>query len=83
MGEVVQLDERGRVTIPKGLRKKVGIERTLVVEVVEDHLELRPVRNAFAELKGSLRSSLSLRELRQVSEEQLIKETTTRFRARR
>lgn len=83
VGEVLQVDERGRVTIPKDARKKVGIERALVLEVAEDHLELRPLADAFADLKGSLRSSLPFRELRKEGEEQLIKETVARFRGRR
>ena len=40
----VQIDDRGRITIPKGVRKQLGIEKTsadvrVSVEVLETHGE--------------------------------------------
>jgi len=80
MGEILQVDERGRLTIPRKIREKIGIERRLFLEVAEDHLKLRPLKDPLAELKGSLTSSFSFKELRKISEEQFVKEAVGKFR---
>lgn len=82
MGEILQVDERGRLTIPRKIREKIGIERRLFLEVAEDHLKLIPLKDPFAELKDSLTSSLSFKELRKISEKQLVKEAMGKFRRR-
>ena len=83
VGEILRVDERGRLTLPRKIREKIGIERLLVLEVAEDHLKLKPLKDSLAELKGSLTSSLSFEELRKISEEQLVKEAVSRFRGKR
>lgn len=82
MKEILRVDERGRLTIPKEAREKVGIKGLLTLEVVGDHLKLKPLKDPFAGLEGSLTSSLSFEKLRKVSEKQLVKETVERFRKR-
>lgn len=83
MKEILRVDERGRLTIPKEAREKVGIRRLLILEVVGDHLKIKPLKDPLQGLEGSLTSSLSLQELREVSEQQLVKEAVDRFRRRR
>ena len=80
MGEILQIDERGRLTIPKNARKRVGIEKFLVLEIAKDHLKLKPLRDPLRELKGSLTSSSSFKELRKVAEGRMVKEAVHRFR---
>jgi AbrB family looped-hinge helix DNA binding protein len=82
MEEILRVDERGRLTIPKVVREKVGIKGFLIIEVAGDHLKLKPLKDKFADLEGSLTSSLSFEELRNVSEQQLVKEAVERFRKR-
>lgn len=82
MGEILQVDERGRLTIPRKIREKIGIERHLLLEVAEDHLKLKPLKDPLTELEGSLTSRLPFEELRKISEEQLVKEAMGKFRRR-
>ena len=53
MVEMVKVGVRGEVVIPKKLRKKLNIERGVILEIeeAEDGLLLRP-RNPVAEMRG-------------------------------
>ena len=70
------------MSIPKDAREKIGIERLLVLEVSEDRLELKPLKDPLANLKGSLSSSLSFKMMRKIGEKQLAKETIRKFQKR-
>jgi AbrB family looped-hinge helix DNA binding protein len=42
---IVKTHSKGQIIVPKEIRKKLGITpgKTLFVEIVDDHLEIRPL----------------------------------------
>ena len=51
---LVDLDERGRLTLPKELRRAMNMEKVVVVNA-GDHLKLIPVpKDPFKALKGAI-----------------------------
>lgn len=75
--EQVELDERGRITLPAQLRKKMHIEKKLVIIQVGDHIKLIPVpAEPFKTLQGALEIKKTFKQLREEATKQLQEETT-------
>jgi len=46
MKMVVKIDKKGRITLPKKIRGKVGIDDEALIEVKRDSIEIKPVDSA-------------------------------------
>lgn len=65
---LVDLDDRGRLTLPKELRRAMDMKKVLVVNA-GDHLKLIPIpEDPFKALKGALSSEKSFKEHREQAE---------------
>jgi len=76
---VVGLDEKGRMTVPKGCRRKLGITRKVLVINAGDHLEVMPLpAQPVQELRGVLRVNKPFKTLRRQAEALAEKEIGAR-----
>ncbi len=65
---VVELDEKGRITIPKRMRKIFRGRKVLLISL-GDRIEIVPIpEDPFKVLKGSFNTRRSFRELRREAE---------------
>jgi len=72
---IVEMDDRGRILIPKGVRRSIGSRRFLLT-VSDRRIELIPLddpETAFKKLKGSRKFPFDWREAKRAAEK-LIKE---------
>ena len=55
---LVKLSSKGQIVIPKPIREKLGLQpqKTAILELVRDHVEIRPVPDMLKELRGVLRN---------------------------
>ncbi|MBD3206240.1 AbrB/MazE/SpoVT family DNA-binding domain-containing protein [Candidatus Bathyarchaeota archaeon] len=77
---LVELDERGRLTLPKELRRAMDLKRVIVVNA-GDHLKLIPIpEDPFQALKGAISSEKPFKEHREkatrLAEEEALHDTS-------
>ena len=74
-GLIVSMDDRGRVLIPKEIRRKVKT-KLFTVELIEGSIVLKPLTSEILELAGKFKDLLehrSMDELEEIQEEFLRK----------
>ena len=52
VGLLLKVDEKGRITIPSEIRRKLGIKGYVKIQVAGDKLIIEPVRNPLEKLMG-------------------------------
>lgn len=54
---LVRMSSKGQIVIPKKIRDKLGLgpQKSVILELVEDHAVIRPVPHIIKELKGALK----------------------------
>ena len=72
---IIELDERGRMTLPKDVRKSMGIGNKVLMINAGDHLKIIPLpSDPLKVLHGAFNTKKSFRELRKQAEETAEKE---------
>lgn len=72
---IIELDERGRMTLPKDVRKSMGIGNKVLMINAGDHLKIIPLpSDPLKVLHGAFTTKKSFRELRKPAEETAEKE---------
>lgn len=71
---IVRVDERGRVTLPSELRKKLRVGRLVKLEVSEGKIVITPVENPLEKLKGTAGAVVTGEELDELAERLLGRE---------
>lgn len=75
----VDLDERGRLTLPSGLRKKMNNVKQVVLIESGDHIKIIPIpEDPFSILEGALSLHKQTKELREEVEKQALREVKKR-----
>ncbi len=78
MNFVIEVDERGRITIPKRVRNSLRIGRKVRMRVEGDRIIIEPIEDPLDELsdlvKGSKLSSNRAEEIGRVASGQLLEE---------
>jgi len=65
---VLQLDKKGRVTVPKEYRNELGLQKVLAINA-GDHLKLIPIpKDPIKALRGAFTTKKTFRELRRRAE---------------
>lgn len=68
---VLELDKKGRLTVPKEYRRDLGLEGKVLVVSAGDHLKLIPIpKDPIAALRGALSTKKTFKELRKQAETQ-------------
>ncbi len=79
MSFVVEVDDRGRITIPKRVRDSLKIGRKVKMKVEGNRIIIEPIEDPLEELtslvKGSKLSSDRADEIGRVASEHLLRET--------
>jgi len=66
---ILELDSKGRLTLPKGVRESLGIGEKILVINAGDHLKIIPLpSNPLQILHGALNVKKPFRELRKQAE---------------
>jgi AbrB family looped-hinge helix DNA binding protein len=66
---IVELDRKGRLTLPKKIRESLGIGRKVLIINAGDHLKVIPLpSDSFKVLEGTLSLKKPFRELRKQAE---------------
>ena len=74
--EQVELDKRGRITIPKNLRQNIKHQKFIIIQA-GDHIKLIPIPpDPLKTLEGALKTTKTFKELRREALEQATKEAT-------
>jgi AbrB family looped-hinge helix DNA binding protein len=72
---VVELDSKGRITLPKSIRKTMGIKDRVLAINAGDHVKIIPLpSNPIQALDGVLELKKPFRELRRKAEALALKE---------
>jgi DNA-binding transcriptional regulator/RsmH inhibitor MraZ len=72
---VLELDNKGRLTVPKSYRRELQLERKVLVVNAGDHLKLIPIpKDPVETLRGAFSVKKSFRELRKQAEAEAQKE---------
>jgi DNA-binding transcriptional regulator/RsmH inhibitor MraZ len=72
---VLELDSKGRLTVPKSYRRELQLERKVLVVNAGDHLKLIPIpKDPVETLRGAFSVKKSFRELRKQAEAEAQKE---------
>lgn len=73
---VIELDERGRITLPKEVRKSLKMNGRVLVINAGDHVKLVPIpENPLQVLNGAISIGRPFKELRSEAEQLIEKET--------
>ena len=73
----MELDDKGRITIPKRMRRTLGSQKVLLIEL-GDRIEIVPVpEDPFKVLKGSFNVKKPFSELRREAEDLAEREVGT------
>ena len=71
----MELDNKGRLTVPKSYRRELQLERKVLVVNAGDHLKLIPIpKDPVETLRGAFSVKKSFRELRKQAEAEAQKE---------
>ena len=66
---ILELDDKGRLTLPKKIRESLGIEEKILVINAGDHLKIIPLpSNPFQTLHGAFNVKKPFGELRKQAE---------------
>jgi len=72
---VLELDSKGRLTVPKSYRRELQLERKVLVVNAGDHLKLIPIpKDPVETLRGAFSLKKSFRKLRKQAEAEAQKE---------
>lgn len=72
---MLELDSKGRLTVPKSYRRELQLERKVLVVNAGDHLKLIPIpKDPVETLRGAFSVKKNFRELRKQAEEEAQKE---------
>ncbi len=72
---LVELDKKGRVTVPKEYRRELGLQDKVLVINAGDHLKLIPIpKDPIKALRGAFTVRKSFRELRKQAEAEAEKD---------
>ena len=72
---MLELDSKGRLTVPKSYRRELQLERKVLVVNAGDHLKLIPIpKDPVETLRGAFSVKKSFRELRKQAEAEAQKE---------
>lgn len=72
---IVDLDERGRLTIPSEIRRKVNLSGRVLVMNAGDHVKVIPLpEDPFRVLEGALSIEVPFRDLRERAVEEAQRE---------
>jgi bifunctional DNA-binding transcriptional regulator/antitoxin component of YhaV-PrlF toxin-antitoxin module len=73
---IVDLDERGRLTLPSELRRNTKLTRKVLIINAGDHIKIIPLpEDPFKELMGAISIKTPFKELRRKAEIEAIRET--------
>jgi AbrB family looped-hinge helix DNA binding protein len=74
---IVEVDKKGRITLPKKVRESLGIGKKVLIINAGDHLKIIPLpSDPFAALEGTLSINKPFKELRKQAELVAEKEAT-------
>lgn len=66
---ILELDSKGRITLPKEIRESLGIGKKVLIINAGDHLKIIPLpSNPFQILHGAFNIKKSFKELRKQAE---------------
>jgi len=66
---LLELDKKGRVTVPKEYRRELGLQDKVLLVNAGDHLKLIPIpKDPIAALRGAFTTRKSFKELRKQAE---------------
>lgn len=72
---IVDLDERGRLTIPSEIRRNTRITKKALLVNAGDHIKIIPLpEDPFNELEGAISTKTPFKELRREAEKQAQEE---------
>ncbi len=74
MGYIVRLDERGRLTLPMKVKKRLEVGSLVRLEERAEGLVIVPIRDPLEELKGSAKARLSAERLEELAERTVARE---------
>ena len=72
---IVDLDERGRLTLPREIRRNVNITKKALLINAGNHIKIIPLpEDPFKELEGALSIKIPFKTLREEAQKQAQKE---------
>jgi DNA-binding transcriptional regulator/RsmH inhibitor MraZ len=75
---IVDLDDRGRLTLPREIRRNIKITKKVLIVNAGDHIKIIPLpEDPFKELEGAITTKTPFNELRREAERQAQKEATS------
>jgi len=72
---LARVDKRGRLVIPSRIKKRLKIGTTVRLREKDGKLELIPISDPLKKLEGSARSRLTSRQLDELAESSVTKES--------
>lgn len=76
---ILELDNKGRLTLPKQIRESLGIRKKILVINAGDHLKIIPLpSDPFKILHGAFNIKKTFRDLRRQAEHAAERETRER-----
>jgi AbrB family looped-hinge helix DNA binding protein len=76
---LLELDKKGRVTVPKEYRRELGLDGKILVINAGDHLKLIPVpKDPIQALRGAFTTKKPFKQLRKQAEAEAEKEIRAR-----
>ncbi len=73
---ILELDKKGRITLPKEIRESLGIGKKILIINAGDHIKIIPLpSNPFQVLHGAFNTKKPFEELRKQAEHIAEKET--------
>jgi AbrB family looped-hinge helix DNA binding protein len=78
--DILTIDSKGRIQVPKKLRERLGVKKTVKARISDNKLIIEPSRDPLEELADQVDFTFTsileeLPTLRRVVEKQLIRET--------
>jgi len=72
---LLELDKKGRMTVPKEYRRELGLHGKVLVINAGDHLKLIPIpKDPIEALRGAFTTKKTFKQLRRQAEAELEKE---------